>query len=85
VLAVTDEVPDAVLEVARSLGVAVAVEVWAADGERLDPDAHQRRLAALVAADTTIVATIATDPSQFDRMVDVAGPVIAWGGTLADA
>jgi hypothetical protein len=85
--AALDAVLDAVLEVARSLGVAVPVEVWApaGDGERLDPDAHQRRLAELVAADTTTVATIATDPAQLGRMIDVAGPIIAWGGSLADA
>lgn len=84
VLAVADAVPEAVLEVARALGVAVPVEVWTPEGEQLDVEAHRRRLAALVAAPTATVATLATDPTQLDRMVEVAGPVVAWRPAAGD-
>ena len=80
VLAVSDQPPTAVLEVARSLGVAVPVEIWSPDGETVDAGAHARRLDDLVRADATTVVTLATDPTQLARMIDVAGDVIAWGG-----
>jgi hypothetical protein len=80
VLAVTEAPPHAVLEAARSLGVPVPVEVWAPDGEALDADAHQARLREVVGAEESTVVTIATEPTQLARMVEVAGPVIAWGG-----
>jgi hypothetical protein len=68
-----------VLEAGRRLGVDVPVEVWQPDGERLDPDTHLARLRDLVTAGSG-AATLATDPTQLERMVDVAGPVTAWGG-----
>jgi hypothetical protein len=30
--------------------------------------------------DELVPVVLATDPGQLDRMVDVAGPVVAWGG-----
>jgi hypothetical protein len=80
VLAVVEEVPDAVLDAAGSLDVAIPVEVWSPDGAALDADAHQARLRRLVHAEASEVVTLATDPRQFDRMVDAAGEVVAWGG-----
>jgi hypothetical protein len=72
-----DPMVERVLAAGRRLGVDVPVEVWQPDGDALDPDAHLARLRALVAAGTGVV-TLATDPTQLDRMVDVAGPLIAW-------
>jgi hypothetical protein len=80
VLAAVDDPPVAVLEAAASLGVAVPVEVWSPAGEVVDAEAHARRLRAAVAADETTVVTLATDEAQLGRMVEVAGPVVAWGG-----
>jgi hypothetical protein len=80
VLAAVDVVPDAVLDAAASLGVAVPLEVWSPDGDALDADAHAARLRSIVHAETSSVVTLATDARQLDRMIDVAGEVIAWGG-----
>ncbi|MGH9111223.1 MAG: hypothetical protein ACRDZN_02835, partial [Acidimicrobiales bacterium] len=84
VLAVVDApVPEIVVEAvdaAARLGVAVAVEAWQPDGELLDADGHAARLAALAYTDRPTIVTLATDPRQLDRMVDVAGEVVAWGG-----
>jgi hypothetical protein len=84
VLAVVDglgEVHERLLEVAARFGVPVPVEVWADDGDPLDAPAHHRRLADLVATRTGR-SRLATDPRQLAEMVDVAGPVVAWNGTL---
>ena len=79
VLAVVDdlgEVHERLLEVAGRLGVPVPVEVWSAEGEALDADAHRRRLEHLVA--TGGWSSVATDARQLDEMVAVAGPIVAW-------
>ena len=83
VLAVVDAVTApvaAVLEAAASLGVAVPVEVWDPDGPALDGDAHLARLRRLAVAERPAPVALRTDPDQLARMIDVAGPVIAWGG-----
>ena len=83
VLAAVDHVDDGtsgVLELAGTLGVGLGVEVWSGDGDELDADAHVERLRTLAVADVPIVATLATDATQRQGMIDVAGPVIAWGG-----
>ena len=86
VLAVVDgpvaPIVERVREVGRGFGVDVPVEVWQPDGDALDPDAHLTRLRDLVGAGFGTV-TLATDPTQLDRMVDVAGEVVAWGGFAA--
>jgi len=74
------ELVGAALEAAASLGVAVPVEVWDPDGPLLDPDAHLDRLERLVFDDRPLPVHVATDPSQLGRMIDVAGPIVAWNG-----
>jgi hypothetical protein len=71
------------LELADSLGAGFAVEAWGDDGEPLDAAGHLRRLERLAVVERSEVASLATDPGQLDRITDVAGPVVAWGG-LAD-
>jgi hypothetical protein len=34
----------------------------------------------LAVADDPVPVRVATDGHQLDRMIDVAGPVVAWGG-----
>lgn len=46
--------------------------------DALDADAHAARLRGLL--ETGGVVTLRTEPSQLERMIDVAGPVVAWGG-----
>ncbi len=69
---------DEALDAARSLGVAVPLEVWSPDGEPLGAEDHLSRLRLLVHAEAPRPVTLATDDSQLGRMVDVAGEVIAW-------
>jgi thiamine pyrophosphate-dependent acetolactate synthase large subunit-like protein len=83
-LAVIDGPPAPVvrelLDVAAGLGVAVAVEAWADDGEQLDAAAHLARLDTLLRSPQTTVASLATDSAQLDDMIAVAGPIAAWRG-----
>lgn len=67
-----------VLDCARRLGVDVPVEVWSPGGEPLDAGRHVERLRRLVLGGVTGVAGLATDAGQLDRMIEVAGEVIAW-------
>jgi thiamine pyrophosphate-dependent acetolactate synthase large subunit-like protein len=79
VLAVVDEIDDLTalaLETAQRLGVTVPVEVWTDDGDALDAAGHLQRLHDLVRDGGQ--AAIATDASQLDEMLTVAGPIIAW-------
>jgi thiamine pyrophosphate-dependent acetolactate synthase large subunit-like protein len=66
------------LDAAASLGVAVPVEAWHADGDRVTGDDHLARLQAIVHADRPPPVELATDPGQLGFMVDVAGEIIAW-------
>jgi hypothetical protein len=82
VLAVTGGPPGPrtveLLDLAEGLGRPVPVEVWDADGPRLDATAHAARLAGAVHAERTSVLPLATDGRQLDEMVEAAGPVVAW-------
>jgi hypothetical protein len=83
VLAVVDGSTDetaAVIEASLSLGVRVPIEVWDPEGERLDAEAHRRRLHQLIVGGPSAggSATLATDADQMAEMVDAAGPIIAW-------
>ena len=82
VLAVVDgPIDDAVaevLEVAAAMGVALPLEVWSDEGDRLEPEAHLERVRRLAFSDKAAVVSLATDPRQLTRMISVAGPVIAW-------
>ncbi|HEX6570238.1 MAG TPA: hypothetical protein VF015_13780 [Acidimicrobiales bacterium] len=81
VLAVVDS-PDGpvfdALDTAWRLGVDVPVEVWAPDGEHLDADRHLARLRRIVDGGGRSVVGLATDAAQLDRMIEVAGEVVAW-------
>jgi thiamine pyrophosphate-dependent acetolactate synthase large subunit-like protein len=86
VLAVVDgpvAVPvHAVLEAADHLGVSIPLEVWDPSGPALGPAEHLDRLRRLAVAERPEPASLATDPAQLSRMVDAAGPVVAWGGLV---
>jgi hypothetical protein len=70
----------AVLEAADRLGVSVPVELWDSSGEALGPASHLERLRRLTVAEHPPPVSVLTDPTQLDRMIDAAGPVVAWGG-----
>jgi thiamine pyrophosphate-dependent acetolactate synthase large subunit-like protein len=73
-----DEETGSVLDFARSRGVPIGVEVWQADGDALNAERHEERLGALVSPAGGGLGTLATDWSQMDEFVAVAGPVTAW-------
>jgi thiamine pyrophosphate-dependent acetolactate synthase large subunit-like protein len=66
------------LEAASRLGVVVPVEAWGTDGDGIGADLHLARLRRLLHADHPGVVGLATDATQLDRMISVAGDVIAW-------
>ncbi|HEX6476505.1 MAG TPA: hypothetical protein VF005_04465, partial [Acidimicrobiales bacterium] len=86
VLAVVDGPPSravqAVLDAADRLGVSIPVEVWDPSGPALAPADHLDRLRRLAVADRPEPVSLATDPTQLSRMVDAAGPLVAWGGSV---
>jgi hypothetical protein len=89
VLAVVDGPPSpavqAVLEAADQLGVSVPLEAWDPSGPALAPADHVDRLRRLAVADRPEPVSVAADPTQLSRMVDAAGPVVAWGGCVANS
>ena len=73
-----DETTAAVIEFARSSGIAIGIEVWSDDGPALDATAHDLRLPHLIAPGGGGIAGLATDPAQMEAFVAAAGPVTAW-------
>ena len=70
-----------IVEAAGALGIAVPVEAWDPDGERLHADAHRERLRRLVSGGHPAgdgLCTLATDPRQLSEMIAAAGPIVAW-------
>lgn len=67
-----------VLEAASSLGVAIPIEMWDREGEELDADDHSARLQRLTLDDTGGTVSLAADGHQLERVLDAAGPIIAW-------
>jgi hypothetical protein len=60
--------------------VGFGVETWSGDGEVLGPEEHLARARELAVVERSTVATVATSSWQLDSILEVAGPVIAWGG-----
>jgi hypothetical protein len=83
VLAAVDRVSPAaaaVLETAACLGVAVPVEVWDPGGPEVTAEGHLERLRRLAVTPPSGPVAVRTDAGQLARIVDVAGPVVAWNG-----
>jgi hypothetical protein len=72
------EIVDEVIEAARALGVAVPLEVWTPDGDRLAPDDHLARVRRMAYHEEGSVESLAVDGRQLATMIDAAGPIIAW-------
>jgi hypothetical protein len=76
-----DETTRAVLDLAGDLGVAVVLEVWGAEGTLAGPSDRRERLAAALASGVgTTELAVPVDFSRTGVLVEVAGPVVAWGG-----
>ena len=68
------------MEAADQLGVSLPLEVWDPCGTAVAPDAHLERLLRLAVDERPAPVSVATDQAQLDGMIDVAGPIVAWGG-----
>jgi hypothetical protein len=74
-----DEASQIVAEAAAALGVGIAVQAWGSAGAARDVDAHARVSEAQFAGERGIVE-VPIRARDLDALVDVAGPVTAWGG-----
>jgi hypothetical protein len=86
-LAVTDadgadhDATAAVLDLAAAVGVPVALQVWGDAGELTDASGHVAVLQAILSGGgPTGLVPVPVDLSLPDALVEVAGPVVAWGG-----
>jgi hypothetical protein len=75
-----DATTRAVLDLARARRHPVALEVWAGDGPPVTPAEHREHLARALAGGEVTVLDVPVDFSHTRTLVDVAGPVVAWGG-----
>ncbi len=69
----------ALMDLARSWGVAATLECWDPDGPLLGPEEHAERLAGALAGGPPSELALATDSTQLGRMTAVAGRITAWG------
>lgn len=86
-VAVTTEPLDhttlAVLELATELASAFVVDVWSAGGRIRRADDHLDQLQAASREPGVSIVDVPVDLSLTRKLVDAAGPVVAWGGVPA--
>lgn len=73
-----DEMTDAVLELAISLGVPVALQLWGDQGRLDSTTAHVELLAELLDTETVRLVDVPVDLSVTEQLEAVAGPLVAW-------
>jgi hypothetical protein len=73
-----DGATEAMLKTAAELGIGVGVEVWDPEGPVIDAESHLARVHRLALERSQTVVHLNTEQGQMERMIDVAGPVIAW-------
>ena len=83
-IAVTTEPIDpttlAVLKLATELGAALVVDVWGSSGPVRRAEDHVAQLDAAVSEPGVTIVDLPVDLSLTRKLVDAAGPVVAWGG-----
>jgi thiamine pyrophosphate-dependent acetolactate synthase large subunit-like protein len=70
----------AVLELATELGAALVVDVWSAGGPVRRADDHLAQLQAATREPGVSIVDVPVEASLTRKLVDAAGPVVAWGG-----
>lgn len=73
-----DEVSAALLELAESLDLAVALQLWGPDGALADSSAHVEMLARHLATDVVRIEDVPVAMDDTAELEAVAGPVVAW-------
>jgi hypothetical protein len=77
-----DRETELVLDLARALDLPIALEVWGADAPLASPAARVDALAAVLATPRGVtVLPVPVDFSHTRTLVEVAGPVVAWGAS----
>jgi thiamine pyrophosphate-dependent acetolactate synthase large subunit-like protein len=83
-IAVTTEPIDpttlGVLKLATDLGAALVVDVWGAGGPVRRVENHLAQLEAAVTEPGVTIVDVPVDLSLTRKLVNAAGPVVAWGG-----
>jgi len=70
----------AALKLATELGAALVVDVWGASGPVRRADDHVAQLQQAVGEPGVTIVDLPVDLSLTRKLVDAAGPVVAWGG-----
>jgi len=75
---------EGIMDLARSLGVGLALQVWGSDGPVASYEDHvallRTHLQVAEGATDVRIDPVPVDLSATDALVEVAGPVVAWGG-----
>lgn len=83
-IAVTTEPLDpttlGVLKLATEIGVTLTVDVWSTGGPVRRAEDHVNQLQAAVTEPGVTIVDLPVDLSLTRKLVDAAGPVVAWGG-----
>jgi Thiamine pyrophosphate enzyme, central domain len=82
-IAVTTELDHttlAVLELATELGASLVVDVWSAGGPVRRASDHLTHLESAMGEPRVAIIDVPVDVSLTRKLVDAAGPVVAWGG-----
>jgi hypothetical protein len=86
-LAVVDEAlspaAEALIDRARSEGLSFVVEIWGPGGSLADAEDHRSQAAAALAAPGVTMLEVPIDYSPTERLIDAAGPLVAWGGSAS--
>jgi thiamine pyrophosphate-dependent acetolactate synthase large subunit-like protein len=77
------ETTAAVMELARSLAVGLAVQEWGPSGARATTDEHASQTMRDFTSDVVVARSIAVATDDLDAIVEAAGPVVAWDGLLS--
>jgi hypothetical protein len=85
-VAVCDEMSGttaAVMELARSLGVGLAIQEWRTAGARTPTDEHAAQTIRDFTSDVVVARSIAVATDDVEDVVETAGPVVAWDGLVS--
>lgn len=78
-----DRESELLLDLAGALGLPILLEVWGGDGPLESPAARVADLAQALSAPVGVsVRPVPVDFSHTRTLVEVAGPVVAWGGGM---